>query len=133
MQKKTVRDVSFEGRRALVRVDFNVPLESGRVADDTRIRMALPTLHNILQEGGSLVLMSHLGRPKGKRVDELSLRPVADRLAELLERPVQFAVDCIGDEVRKQVSGLKGGEVLLLENVRFHEAETTSVSPGDPF
>ena len=124
MEKKTVRDVSFEGQRALMRVDFNVPIKDGKVDDDTRIRAALPTIRYILDAGGSCVLTSHLGRPKGKRVPEMSLKPAAEKLSELLGKPVQFADDCIGEGVRALVKDLKPGEVLLLENVRFHEAET---------
>ncbi|MCG3199881.1 MAG: phosphoglycerate kinase [Candidatus Omnitrophica bacterium] len=125
MKKKTIRDVSFKGKRALVRVDFNVPLKGGAVADDTRIRAALPTLNHILEDGGSLVLMSHLGRPDGQRDPAASLRPVAAELSKLIGRPVRFSEDCVGEETRKQVNALKPGEILLLENVRFHKAETS--------
>jgi len=124
MNKMTLRDVPFEGKRALVRVDFNVPMQDGQVTDDTRISAAIPTLKHILDAGGSALLLSHLGRPKGERVPELSLEPVAARLAELIGKPVSFAQDCIGDEVRSQVEGLQPGQILLLENVRFHAAET---------
>jgi phosphoglycerate kinase len=123
MNKKTVRDISFEGKRALIRVDFNVPLEDGRITDDTRIRMALPTLKYIIDAGGRLILTSHLGRPKGERVASMSLKPVSERLSELLEKPVQFADDCMGEEVRQKVAALQNGDVLLLENVRFHADE----------
>lgn len=124
MNKKTVRDVSFQGKRALVRVDFNVPLSGGKVQDDTRILGALPTLNHILEDGGSLVLMSHLGRPKGAPDPSMSLEPVAARLGELIGKPVKFVGDCIGEEVKAAVESLGQGEILLLENVRFHEAET---------
>ncbi|MCA9414978.1 MAG: phosphoglycerate kinase [Candidatus Omnitrophica bacterium] len=124
MNKKTVKDVSFQGKKALVRVDFNVPLADGVVQDDTRIRAALPTLNHILEDGGSLVLMSHLGRPKGGPDPKFSLKPAADRLSELIGKPVQFVSDCIGDEVKAAVDSLQPGGLLLLENVRFHEAET---------
>ncbi|MCA9410336.1 MAG: phosphoglycerate kinase [Candidatus Omnitrophica bacterium] len=124
MNKKTVKDVSFQGKKALVRVDFNVPLADGVVQDDTRIRAALPTLNHILEDGGSLVLMSHLGRPKGGPDPKFSLKPAADRLSELIGKPVQFVSDCIGDEVKAAVDSLQPGGILLLENVRFHEAET---------
>jgi 3-phosphoglycerate kinase len=119
-----VKDVSFQGKKALVRVDFNVPLSDGKVQDDTRIVAALPTLRHILDDGGSLVLTSHLGRPKGKPDQAMSLKPAADRLSELIGKPVKFVGDCIGDEVKAAVEGLQPGEILLLENVRFHEAET---------
>jgi phosphoglycerate kinase len=123
MNKKTVRDIAFEGKRALIRVDFNVPLEDGRITDDTRIRMALPTLKYIIDAGGRLILTSHLGRPKGERVASMSLKPVSERLSDLLEKPVQFADDCMGEEVRQKVAALQNGDVLLLENVRFHADE----------
>lgn len=125
MRKLSVRDIDLKGRRALVRVDFNVPLdEKQNVVDDTRIRMTLPTIEHILDAGGSAVLMSHLGRPKGKVVDALSLRPVAEQLSVLLNREVKLAPDCVGDEVNRMVSKLKDGECMLLENLRFHPEET---------
>jgi phosphoglycerate kinase len=124
MGKKTVEDVDLRGKRVLCRVDFNVPIKDGRIGDDTRIRAALDTINYILdQEGSSLVLMSHLGRPKGKAAKEYSLRPVAVRLGELLGREVIMAADCVGPDVEKQAAELKAGQVLLLENVRFHEEE----------
>ena len=125
MAVKTVKDIDLAGKRVLVRADFNVPLKDGVITDDTRIRAALPTLQYILeQEGASLVLMSHLGRPKGERKPELSLAPVAQRLAELLDRPVATAPDCIGPEVKALAEALAPGQVLMLENVRFHKEET---------
>jgi len=123
MAKLTVRDLELGGKRVLMRVDFNVPLEGGKVRDDTRIRAALPTINYVLEKGGRLILMSHLGRPKGKVVPELSLKPVAGRLSELLERPVKMAPDCVGPEVERMVGELREGEVLLLENLRFHPEE----------
>jgi phosphoglycerate kinase len=125
MPKLTLQKLPVRGKRALVRVDFNVPLTpEGQVADDTRIRSVLPTIDHLLKEGASIVLMSHLGRPKGEWRPELSLAPVATRLAELLGRPVKIAPDCIGEEVEHLAFGLQPGEILLLENLRFHPAET---------
>lgn len=121
--KKTVKDIDVAGKRVLMRVDFNVPLQDGAVADDTRIEAALPTIRHILDHGGSLVLMSHLGRPKGRRQEEFSLRPVADALAGRLQRPVAFAPDCVGDDVTAMAQALRPGDVLLLENLRFHPEE----------
>ena len=120
---QTIRDYDFSGKRALVRVDFNVPLKDGRVTDDTRIRAALPTIEYILEKGGSVVVMSHFGRPKGKKSLEFSMAPIAKEFASLIGRPVKLAVDVIGEEVAKEVKSLKSGEVLLLENVRFYAGE----------
>ena len=123
MAKKTVRDVDLKKKRVLVRVDFNVPLKDGVITDDTRITAALPTLNYILdQKGSTLVIMSHLGRPK-KPDTENSLAPVATRLAELLGRKVTLAPDCIGPDVEALVKAMKPGDVVLLENVRFHPEE----------
>ena len=124
MNKKTVRDVDFKGRRVLSRVDFNVPIKEGKVADDTRITSAIPTIKYILDHGASLVLMSHLGRPKGKGYEaDFSLKPVAARLQELLGKPVKFGPDCISAETMAMAKGLKAGEVLLVENTRFYADE----------
>jgi len=124
MNKKTVRDIDVAGKRVLMRVDFNVPLDGERhITDDTRIRAALPTIQYVLDHGASLVLMSHLGRPDGKVVEKLSLAPVAKRLSELLGRPVLMAEDCIGPQVEAQARSLQAGQVLLLENLRFHSQE----------
>jgi phosphoglycerate kinase len=124
MPKATVRDVDVRGKRALVRVDFNVPLdEHGQITDDTRIRAALPTIRYLLEHGASIVLMSHLGRPKGKVVESMRLAPVATRLSELLGQPVAMAPDSVGAAVEAQVAALRPGQVLLLENLRFHPEE----------
>jgi phosphoglycerate kinase len=123
-RKMTVNDVEFKGKRVFCRVDFNVPFdEHGQITDDTRIVAALPTIRHILEGGGRLILASHLGRPKGKPNPKYSLSPVAPHLSELLEKPVTMAPDCIGPEVRQLSDRLKNGEVLLLENVRFHPGE----------
>jgi phosphoglycerate kinase len=123
MPKKTVADVDVKGKRVLMRVDFNVPVENGKITDDRRIVQALPTIKDVLDRGGRLILMSHLGRPKKGPEPKFSLKPTVDRLSELLGKPVQFATDSIGPEVEKQANNLKDGEVLVLENVRFHPEE----------
>jgi len=122
-RKQTVRDLDPAGRRVLVRVDFNVPLAGGQVADDTRIVAALPTLRYLLEKRARLVLMSHLGRPDGKPNQKYSLRPVASRLERLLRQPVAFAADCVGPEAESMAAALPDGGVLLLENLRFHPGE----------
>ncbi|CUU05773.1 phosphoglycerate kinase [Candidatus Thermokryptus mobilis] len=122
MKKITIDDLNLKGKRVLVRVDFNVPIENGKVADDTRIRESLPTIRKIIESGGKAILISHLGRPKGFD-EKYSLKPIAEHLSKLLGISVKFTPDCIGEEVRKMVSELKEGEVLLLENVRFHPEE----------
>jgi phosphoglycerate kinase len=124
MDKKTIRDIDLKGQRVLVRVDFNVPLDGQRVTDDTRIRAALPTLQAILDAGASrLVLMSHLGRPKGERNPAFSLAPVAPVLSALIDREVAFVADCVGPEAEESADALPDGGVLLLENTRFHPQE----------
>ncbi len=125
MAVKNVKDLDLKNKRVLVRADFNVPIKEGTITDDTRIKAALPTLQYILeQEGASLVLMSHMGRPKGERKPELSMASVAQRLSELLGTTVTTAPDCIGEETEKMARNLSAGEVLMLENLRFHKEET---------
>jgi phosphoglycerate kinase len=124
MNKKTIRDVDVQGKRVLVRVDFNVPLAAGQVSDDTRIRAALPTIRYLLDHRATLILMSHLGRPKGKVLDEFRMDPVARRLSELLGQPVTKLDDCVGPEVEQAVKAARPGDVLLLENTRFQPGET---------
>ena len=123
MDAKTVRDVDVAGHRVFVRADLNVPLEDGRITDDNRIRASLPTIVNLLEREASVVLASHLGRPKGKIVDPLRLRPVAERLSQLLGRPVRMTGDALGPGVQVAVDKLRPGDLLLLENLRFHAAE----------
>ncbi|NLE14889.1 MAG: phosphoglycerate kinase [Spirochaetales bacterium] len=125
----TIRECDFSNKKALVRVDFNVPLKDGVVTDDTRIEAALPTINYLLEHGASVVVMSHFGRPKGKKNPEFSMAPIAKRFSELLGRPVTLAKDVIGSEVAAQVADLKKGDVLLLENVRFY-AEEEANDPG---
>lgn len=126
--KQTIKDVDIRGKRVLIRVDFNVPLEqaTGRITDETRIRESLPTIRYALEQGAAVILMSHLGRPDGRRVPSMSLQPVAARLGELLKRPVVFVPECVGPEVDAQVKPLKPGDVALLENLRFHAEEESN-------
>ena len=122
---KSVRDLHLQGKRVLLRADFNVPMdEQGQITDDIRIRMVLPTIRHILEEKGRLIICSHMGRPKGKRVEEFSLAPVARHLASLLGVKVTLAPDCIGEEVETMVQKMVDGEIVLLENLRFHAGET---------
>ena len=128
-RKKGLGDFDPAGRRVLVRVDFNVPVKDGVVRDDTRITASLPTIRNLIERRARVILMSHLGRPKGGPDSKASLKPVAARLEQLLGRPVQFANDCVGPDVERRVAGLKDGDVLLLENLRFHPEEEKN-DPG---
>jgi phosphoglycerate kinase len=123
VKKKSISDVDVRGQRVFCRVDFNVPLEGGKVADDTRIRAALPTIRHLAERGAKVILASHLGRPKGQVKEELRLTPVAGRLSELLEKPVEKADEVIGPSVAERVARLAEGQILLLENVRFHPGE----------
>ncbi|MDI9413558.1 MAG: phosphoglycerate kinase [Bacillota bacterium] len=124
MAKKTILDLDVQGKKVLMRVDFNVPMQDGVITDDKRIRAALPSIQHLIKEGGKVILMSHFGRPKGKVVAELRLDPIAKRLGELLGQPVQKVDDCIGPDVAKVADALEPGEVLVLENVRFYAEET---------
>ncbi len=131
MAKQTIADVDVSGKRVLVRVDFNVPLDDQQqVTDDLRVRMALPTIQSVLERGGRLILMSHLGRPKGQTVPAMSLKPAADKLAELIGQDVAFAADTVGDDATAKVDALQDGQVLVLENVRFNPGEDRK-SPDD--
>ncbi|KPK97876.1 MAG: phosphoglycerate kinase [candidate division Zixibacteria bacterium SM23_73_2] len=124
MEKLTIDDLDLKNKKVLVRVDFNVPLdERQNITDDKRIVESLPTITKIMDQGGKAILMSHLGRPKGKKVPEMSLRPAAERLGNLLGKPVKFVDDCIGDKVEKEVNSLNPGELILLENLRFYPEE----------
>lgn len=123
MNKKTVKDIDLKGKRVLMRVDFNVPMAEGKVADDKRIKASLPTIRYVVDQGASLILMSHLGRPKGRPAPEFSLKAASQALAGLLGQPVQMAPDCIGATVSGMAQALKPGDVLMLENTRFHAGE----------
>ncbi len=124
MNKKSIKDINVTGKRVIMRVDFNVPMANGAVSDDKRIKASLPTIQYVLDHGASLVLMSHLGRPKGVGFEaDFSLKPASEALAKLLGKPVQMAPDCVGTETEAMAKALKPGEVLLLENVRFHKEE----------
>lgn len=128
MNKKSVRDVDVAGKKVFVRVDFNVPLENGAITDDTRIRETLPTIKYLIEKGAKVILASHLGRPKGEVVEELRLTPVAARLSDLLGKQVNKADEVVGASVQAKADALKDGEVLLLENVRFHPGEESNDS-----
>src|SRR5215207_558268 len=123
MNKLSIKDLELGGRRVFVRVDFNVPVKEGKVEDDTRVRGTVPTIRYATERGARVILASHLGRPKGERVEKYSLRPVAEHLSNLLGAEVSFAEDCVGAEARAKVEELRDGGVLLLENLRFHQEE----------
>jgi phosphoglycerate kinase len=129
LHKETVRDVEVSGKRVFLRADLNVPLDDGKITDDTRIRASIPTIRYLLERGASVILASHLGRPKGKVNDALRLKPVADRLSQLLGRPVRMTGDALGPGVHDAVGKLRPGELILLENLRFH-AEEEANDPG---
>ena len=131
MAKLFIEDLPLVGRRVLMRVDFNVPVKDGKVENDKRLRASLPSIRYVLEKGGSLVLMSHLRRPDGQKLAKYSLQPVAWRLSELLGRPVRFLPDCVGPEVEKACAALDAGEVVLLENLRFHIEEEGKVKKED--
>jgi 3-phosphoglycerate kinase len=125
MPKKTIADIELKGKRVFVRVDFNVPLdEEGHITDDRRIQMALPTIQRAIEGGARIILGSHLGRPKGKKIAKYSLAPAVKRLGELLDKEIKLAPDCIGPDVETLVSALRDGDILVLENLRFHNGET---------
>ena len=131
MAKLFIEDLKLAGRRVLMRVDFNVPVKDGKVENDKRLRASLPSIRYVLDQGASLVLMSHLGRPDGEKQAKYSLAPVAGKLGELLGRPVRFLPDCAGPEVEAACAALKPGEVVLLENLRFHIEEEGKVKRPD--
>ncbi len=133
MAKKSIRDVALKNKRVLMRVDFNVPQDktTGAITNPQRIAAALPTIQYALEQGASVILMSHLGRPDGKRIEKFTLKPVADKLQELLGKPVKFLNDCVGPDVEKACAALKPGEVVLLENLRFHIEEEGKIKNED--
>src|SRR3989441_2492 len=126
LQKATIRDVDVAGKRVLVRVDFNVPIENGRIVDGTRIREALPTIQNLVERSARVILITHLGRPDGQVDDAYRTTPLAQRLGELMGRPVRHLEDCVGPSVQSAVMAMRDGEIVMLENVRFHPGETTN-------
>jgi phosphoglycerate kinase len=131
MAKLFIEDLSLAGRRVVMRVDFNVPVKDGKVENDKRLRASLPSIHYVLDQGASLVLMSHLGRPDGQKLAKYSLEPVSKRLSELLGKPVKFLPDCVGSQIEAACAALKPGEVALVENLRFHIEEEGKVKKED--
>ncbi len=123
MPKLSIRDLDLKSKRVFIRVDFNVPIKEGKVDDDTRIRASLPTINHAVEHGARVILASHLGRPKGERVEKYSLAPVAEHLSGVLGKPVAFATDCVGEEAESKAASMQDGDVLLLENLRFHKEE----------
>jgi phosphoglycerate kinase len=123
MPKLSIKDLDLKSKRVFIRVDFNVPIKEGKVDDDTRIRASLPTINHAVEEGARVILASHLGRPKGERVEKYSLAPVAEHLSSVLGKPVAFANDCVGEEAEAKAAAMQEGDVLLLENLRFHKEE----------
>lgn len=123
MNKKSVRDIDVKGKRVFVRVDFNVPLEDGKITDDTRIRETLPTIQYLAEQGAKIILASHLGRPKGEVVESMRLTPAANRLSELLGKPVKKLDESIGEQVQAEINSMNDGDIVVLENVRFHKGE----------
>ncbi|MEC9302396.1 MAG: phosphoglycerate kinase, partial [Acidobacteriota bacterium] len=126
LRKRTIEDLDIAGRRVFIRVDFNVPIIDGKITDDTRIRVSLPTIRYALTRNATVILASHLGRPRGHRCDALTLRPVAARLSELLKSPVKFAEETIGASAQRVIADTKPGNVVLLENLRFHKEEESN-------
>lgn len=129
MNKKSIKNLSKEelvGKKVLIRVDFNVPMQDGKITDTTRIKAALPTLNTLKNAGAKVILMSHMGRPKGEKKTELSLTPVAACLSEFISKEVKMAPDCIGSEVEAMVNEMNNGDFLMLENVRFYKEETAN-------
>src|ERR1700761_1856063 len=129
MAYRTLDQVDLKGKRALVRVDFNVPLHDGAITDDTRLRAALPTIDLLRKGGAKVILIAHFDRPKGKRVPSMSLKPVVEPLAELIGAPVAFADDCVGEPAERAEGYLHPGDVLLLENLRYHASEEANDPP----
>ena len=123
MNKKSIKDIELKGKRVFCRVDFNVPMQDGKISDETRIKAALPTIQYLIEQGAKVILASHLGRPKGKVVEEMRLTPVAERLSELSGKDVKKADEAYGDSVKAMIDNMREGDILLLENVRFYPGE----------